>query len=394
MARLIVELPEGQDRISRNALPYLHGCEAEAVTRVLATGYYTHGPESELFERELAAFLSVPDVVAVSSGTAALHIALLAAGIGPGDEVVVPSLTFCASVQAILACGAVPRFADVAPATLCVTASDIIEAITPATRAVMPVLFGGRAVDLTEIAPELARRGIFIIEDAAHAFGSWVGEQRVGGTGTLTCFSFDPIKNLTCGEGGALVPSCPAEAIRARCLRDLGIAQSRDRRSAAVSYSVETFGLRAHLPAVNAAIGRVQLACFPSAAERRRRLWYAYQEALDGLDGVTLVDVDIDRSVPFNCVVRIAARRDEVFTWLRAQGVGVGVHYPPNHVQPAFAAWRRSLPRTEFAGRQVLSLPFHPTMNPDDAVHVADLLGEALRHGWPAGIAADPDGLR
>jgi dTDP-4-amino-4,6-dideoxygalactose transaminase len=142
---------------------------------------------------------------------------------------------------------------------------------------------------------------------------------------------------------------------------------------------VETFGLRAHLPAINAAIGRAQLACFPETAERRQHLWRAYREALDGLDGVTLVDVDIDRTVPFNCVVRIAARRDEVFTRLRAQGAGVGVHYPPNHEQPAFAAWHRPLPRTELAGRQVLSLPFHPALGPKDACRVTGLLREALR---------------
>ena len=134
---------------------------------------------------------------------------------------------------------------------MCVTAGDILEAVTPATRAVMPVLYGGRAVDLTGIAAELADRGILVIEDAAHAFGSFSGERRVGATGTLTCFSFDPIKNLTCGEGGALVPRGPAEAQRARTIRDLGIAHSRDQRSAAVSYTVEAFGLRAHLPAIN-----------------------------------------------------------------------------------------------------------------------------------------------
>jgi hypothetical protein len=123
------------------------------------------------------------------------------------------------------------RWVDLA--TLCVTAGDILEAVTPATRAVMPVLYGGRAVDLTGIAAELANRGILVIEDAAHAFGSFSGERRVGATGTLTCFSFDPIKNLTCGEGSALVPRGPAEAQRARTIRDLGITQSRDQRSCA-----------------------------------------------------------------------------------------------------------------------------------------------------------------
>jgi perosamine synthetase len=377
--RLTVELPEGQDPVSRNALPYLHGCEAAAVARVLASGQYTHGLETEAFERELAAFLGIPDIVAVSFGTAALHIALLAAGIGPGDEVVVPSFTFCATVQAVLACGAVPRFADADPATLSVSAADVLEALTPATRAVLPVLYGGRAVDLRGIAAELAGRGVTVIEDAAHAFGSYADERRVGATGALTCFSFDPIKNLTCGEGGALIPRGPAEADRARTIRDLGIANSRDQRSAVVSYTVDTFGLRAHLPAVNAAIGRAQLVYFPETAQRRQRLWRAYREALAGIDGVTLVDVDIDRTVPFNCVVRITAGRDAVFTRLRAQGVGVGVHYPPNHEQAAFAAWYRPLPRTELAGRQVLSLPFHPALSPQDAGRVAGLLREALR---------------
>jgi dTDP-4-amino-4,6-dideoxygalactose transaminase len=378
MDSLTVEIPAGQEAVSRNALPYLHGHEAAAVTSVLRSGHYTHGRETEMFEREVAAFLGAPDVVAVASGTAALHIALLAAGIGPGDEVVVPSFTFCASIQAILACGAHPRFADIDPDTLCVTSGDLREAITPATRAVMPVLYGGRAVDLADIADELTEQDIAVVQDAAHAFGSRIGNRRVGGTGALTCFSFDPIKNLTCGEGGAIVPTTPDEAARARRIRDLGIAQSRTERTGAASYAVQDFGLRAHLPAINAAIGRAQLARFATVAARRAELWRAYKDALDGFSGATLVDVDIARSVPFNCVVRLRCDRDEVFGRLRACRIGVGVHYPPNHLQPAFAAWHRPLPRTELAARQVLSLPFHPALDSHDADRVADLLRQAL----------------
>jgi dTDP-4-amino-4,6-dideoxygalactose transaminase len=379
MEGLTVLLQAGQQPVSRNALPYLHGHEATEVARVLRSGHYTHGAETELFEREVAEFLDVPDVVAVTSGTAALHIALLSAGIGPGDEVVVPSFTFCASVQAILACGARPRFADINPGTLCVTSVDMLEAITPATRAVMPVLYGGRAVDLTAISTELAERNIAIIEDAAHAFGSRGGDRPVGSTGALTCFSFDPIKNLTCGEGGALVPRDLEEAARARRIRDLGIAASRTERAQASGYAVEGFGLRGHLPAINAAIGRAQLVRFPVVAGRRKELWSAYQAELDGIDGVSVIDVDIARSVPFNCVVRIDEERDHVFARLRDHGIGVGVHYPPNHTQPAFAAWHRPLPRTELAARQVLSLPFHPALTSQDASHVTDLLREALK---------------
>lgn len=362
----------------RNAMPFLHGTEAGEVLRVLASGYYTHGPETERFENELATFLGVPDVVAVASGTAALHVALLAAGIGPGDEVIVPSFTFCATIQAIVACGANPRFIDIDLRTLCVEPDDVLRAVTPATRAVMPVLYGGRAVDLTGIAGDLSDKGIVNIDDAAHAFGSLQGDHLVGSTGTLTCFSFDPIKNITCGEGGALVPRTPEEAEQARSIRELGIAQSREQRSHAASYTVEGFGVRAHMPALNAAIGRAQLARFQKNADRRRRAWRAYQTAISRIPGITLVDVDIEHSVPFNCVIRIPGERDHVFAKLRSRGIGVGVHYPPNHLQPAFSAWHRPLPRTEQAGREVLSLPFHPALTDSDIEHVATALERVL----------------
>jgi perosamine synthetase len=364
---------------ARNAAPFLHGPEAGAVLRVLHTGQYGHGEESEQFEAELAAFLGVDDVVSVASGTAALHIALVAAGIGPGDEVIVPSFTFCATIQAIRACGAIPRFIEIDPATLCIQAQDVLAAITPASRAVMPVLYGGRAVDLTGIAADLASRGITVIEDAAHAFGSYCGTRKVGSTGVLTCFSFDPIKNLTCGEGGAVVPRDPGEAARVRQLRSLGLTQTRAQRDQAVSYTVAGYGMRAHLPAINAAIGRVQLARFPAVEARRRHLWNAYRQALDGTSGITLTDVDPEHSVPFNCVVLIATGRDQVHADLRARGIGAGVHYPPNHLQAAFAAWHRPLPRTELAARQVLSLPFHPGLDGADIDHVTTGLKAILR---------------
>jgi dTDP-4-amino-4,6-dideoxygalactose transaminase len=334
---------------------------------------------TEAFERDVADFLGVPDVVAVASGTAALHIGLRAAGIGPGDEVAVPSLTFCASVQAIRATGACPRFIEVSADTLCVQAQDVLEAITPATRAVMPVLYGGRAVDLTSVQDVLDARHIVVIEDAAHAFGSCSGTRRVGSTGALTCFSFDPIKNLTCGEGGAVVPRNKHEVTAARRLRGLGIAQSAAQRSLATSYEVDGFGLRAHMSSINAAIGRVQLQNFATVEARRKQLWRTYEAGLRKLDGVALVDVDVDHSVPFNCVVRVLRGRDDVFRRLCSQGVGVGAHYPPNHLQPAFTQWRRNLPVTESLGQQILSLPFHPGMNDEDVHYVMSALEQALR---------------
>ena len=363
-----------------NAKPFIHGPEADAVAAVLAEGQYGHSRETERFEQELARFLQVPDVVAVTSGTDALHIALLAAGVRPGDEVVVPSMTFCASVQAILMCGAVPRFADVDPDTLCVTSRTVTEAITPATRAVMPVLYGGRAVDLGDIADTLTDRGIVIVEDAAQAFGSRCGPVRVGGRPQVTtCFSFGPIKQLTCGQGGAIVPRTEQEAATVRSLRLLGIVQPQGERLRTTTYTVEQAGLRAPLSGINAAIGRVQLARFAELEAKRRNLWRAYAARLTEVDGVALVDVDIDRTVPFNCVVRIPDR-DTVFGYMRDRGIGVGVHYPPNHLQPAFARWHRPLPVTETIAEEIMSLPFHPAMDEDDVQMVVSALADALHH--------------
>ncbi|WP_329406669.1 DegT/DnrJ/EryC1/StrS family aminotransferase [Nocardia vinacea] len=369
--------------VGRNAKPYLHGPEYAAVAEALRIGQWGHNTETDAFEAELAAFLGVPDVVAVSSCTAALHLALLLTGVGPGHEVIVPSQTFCATIQAILMSGAEPHFIDIDADTLCVDSATISGAINPRTRAVLPVFYGGRAVDLTAIQDNLDRREIAVIEDAAHAFGSRLGPVRVGATGALTCFSFGPIKSLTCGEGGALIPRNTDEADRARTLRLLGVSQSQAARIRTTSYDVDTAGWRYHLSAVHAAIGRVQLAHFDTIEIARRNLWRAYARELARLDRVTLVDIDVERTVPFNCVVRVLTGRDRVFEILRDRGIGVGVHYPPNHLQPAFARWSRPLPVTETTARQIMSLPFHPAMTEQDVTHVVSMLALALAESAP-----------
>lgn len=363
----------------RNASPYLYGRETDAIARVLEGGQYGHTDVTEEFERRIAEFLGVPDAVAVASGTAALHTALLAAGIGPGHEVIVPSMTFCATVQAILAVGATPRFVDIDPATLCVSDQLVMDAITDTTAAVMPVLFGGRPVDLSAVQEELDERGVVVIEDAAHAFGSRHGTRRVGANeAALTCFSFGPIKNLTCGQGGMVTPRTQAEAATLRRIRLLGVVQSQGERSNTTSYRVEGFGLRYQLSTINAAIGLVQLDGFQAAEDTRRHLWRTYRDALATLDGITLIDVDVDHAVPHLCQVRIP-HRDEVFADLRGRDIGVGVHYPPNHTQPAFAAWHRSLPDTEQVGEEILSLPFHQHLTDTDIALVVTALEQALK---------------
>ncbi|MEV6738637.1 DegT/DnrJ/EryC1/StrS family aminotransferase [Streptomyces sp. NPDC051104] len=362
----------------RNNTPFLYGEEAAAVARVLETGQYGHTDVTEEFERRIAEFLGVRDAVAVMSGTAALHTALLAAEVGPGHEVIVPSMTFCATIQAILTTGATPRFVDIDPATLCVTDQLVMDAVTDRTRAIMPVLFGGRAIDFSRIRKELAAREIAIVEDAAHAFGSRNGTRRVGATGDLTCFSFGPIKNLTCGQGGVVIPRGHVEAATLRRIRMLGVVQSQAERAQTTSYTVEGFGLRYQMSGINAAIGLAQLDHFEQAETTRRTLWRTYRRALADLDGVTLVDVDPDHSVPHLCQVLIP-NRDEVHAQMKARGIGVGVHYPPNHLQPAFAQWRRDLPATEQVGAEVLTLPFHQHLSEADVDQVVTALGQALK---------------
>lgn len=361
----------------RNSSPYLYGEEAAAVARVLESGQYGHSDTTEHFERRVADFLGVPDAVAVASGTAALHLALIAAEVGPGDEVIVPSMTFCATVQAILAVGATPRFVDIDPATMCVNGQLVMDAVGPHTAAVIPVLFGGRPVDLTAVQGALDEQGVVVIEDAAHAFGSRTGTRRVGTSEALTCFSFGPIKNLTCGQGGMVIPRMPKDADTIRRLRLLGVGQSQSERANATTYRVDGFGLRYQMSSLNAAIGLVQLDAFDATERTRRALWRAYRRALAGLDRVRLVDVDPDQAVPHLCQVRVP-NRDKVFADLRARGVGVGVHYPPNHLQPAFAQWRRPLPATEQVAEEILTLPFHQHLTEDDIDHVRAALGQAL----------------
>ncbi|MFE6520870.1 DegT/DnrJ/EryC1/StrS family aminotransferase [Streptomyces sp. NPDC057794] len=365
--------------VRRNASPYLYGEEAAAVAQVLESGQYGHSEVTEAFERRIAGFLGVPDAVAVASGTAALHTALLAAGAGPGSEVVVPSITWCSTVQAILAVGATPRFADIDPGTLCVTDQLVMDALGPDTAAVIPVLFGGRPIDLSPIRDELTERNIAVVEDAAHAFGSRKGRRRVGATGDLTCFSFGPVKNLTCGQGGMVIPRTPEEANAIRLIRMVGVAQSQAERANATSYRVDGFGLRYQMSSLNAAIGLAQLDHFATTERTRRVLWRTYRQALTELDGVRLVDVDPDQAVPHLCQVRVP-HRDKVFAHLRAEGIGVGVHYPPNHLQPAFAPWRRPLPATEQVAEEILTLPFHQHLTEDDIHQVAAALGQALKN--------------
>lgn len=355
------------------ARPFVGDEEAVAVSAVLASGWLGTGPKTSEFESALQAAIGCTHAVAVSSGTAALQLALQAFDLGVDAEVLVPSLTFCSSVQAILAAGATPVFTEVDPATLCLDVADARRRVSPRTRAIMPVHYGGQPCAMDEVLLLAHDHELVVVEDAAHAFGSQYHGQAIGTIGHATCFSFDPIKTITCGEGGAITTNDESIATRLRSMRLLGMSSdgySRYKRSSAV-YQVEGPGYRYHMSDICASIGLAQLDKYPNIASRRRYIAHQYREQLAGLSSIACLQHDLEEAVPFNFVIRILnGRRDDLLAYLQERGIGAGVHYPPNHLQPYFAPYHSPLPCTEAAFTEILTIPLFPSLDDADVCAV------------------------
>lgn len=349
-----------------------------AVGEVMASGWLGRGPVADRFEEELARLLGARHVVATSTGTAAIQLALEAVGVRPGDEVVVPSLTFAATYQSVVACGARPVFVDVDPETWCCSPDDVEARMGPATRAVLTVHLCGFPGHRDELADVAAERGVAFVEDAAHAVGSGLppangGARPVGSTGNAVAFSFDPIKSLSCGQGGAVAVGDERTAAEVRRRSDLGLAPEGGERHVVGS------GHRFAMSDMNAAIGLSQLARFDRTAARRRELLVRYRSALGGMPGVVLPAHDPSLMVPFTLMVRVpAASRAAVRAALAAEGIETGFHYHPGHLQPAFAG-SAPLPVTERLAQELVTLPFFPSMRDDEVDRVADALYRAPR---------------
>ncbi|OPL18341.1 MAG: hypothetical protein AVO35_05715 [Candidatus Aegiribacteria sp. MLS_C] len=353
--------------------------ELRAVERVFSTGWLGMGSEVDRFEHMLCQFLEAGHAVAVCNGTGALFLALHAAGLGPGDEVLVPSLTYVASVQAITATGAVPVFCDIREEDLNIDLEDAKRRLTPRTRVILPVHFRGVPCDMDGVLDLASENGLRIVEDAAHAFGSFYGERRVGSFGDLTCFSFDPIKVITCGEGGAVVTSDPAIVELMQQKRILGIDRdtlSRYRNSRSWVYDVLTQGYRLHMSNINAAIGIVQLERFDELRESRSRIARAYDRGLSGMRRISLIPADYDRVSLFMYIVRVHEDRDGLMEFMKERGIGTGIHYIPAHT---FSFYRRSgfrLPVTERVYEEMLTLPLYSDMTEKETLTVIDALEE------------------
>ena len=353
--------------------PAVGADEADAVRRVLESRWLGMGNLTQEFESRLAGLVGTRHVVAVSSGTAALHAALVTLGVSPGEEVVVPSLTFVGCAQAVVAAGATPVFCEVRPESVTIDAEDAARRITPRTRAILAVDYAGFICEEIDAVVELARgHDLLVVHDGAHAFGSASKGRPVGSLGDATCFSFDPVKNVTCGEGGAVATDDDELAERLRTFRNLGIPEGAWARRAAGrwEYGASEIGFRYMLPDLNAAIGLVQLDSLDERRERKRALLRGYRQALGDVQGLELLPGDVDSSFPFLCVARVEdGRRNELIEWLRLDGIAAGVHFVPIHLQPAFAG--ASLSVTEDVYARLVSLPFYDELTDADVERVA-----------------------
>ncbi|MCR5877646.1 DegT/DnrJ/EryC1/StrS aminotransferase family protein [Phenylobacterium sp. J367] len=346
------------------------GLKAEleaAARRVIDSGWMILGPELEAFETEFAAFCGVDHAIGVGNGLDALILTLRAAGIGAGDEVIVPSHTFAATWLAVEAVGARPVPVEPDPATFTLDPAGVEAAVTPKTRAVIPVSLYGHPVDMDPILATAQRHGLFVLEDAAQSHGALYRGRPTGSLAHATAFSFYPTKNLgALGDAGAVTTSDPEIAAKLRMLRNYG---SREK------YRHEAAGVNSRLDEIQAAFLRARLARLPAANEARRARCAQYGQALAGANGLTTpVEAEWARHVYHLYVVR-SPERDALQARLDTQGIGTLIHYPiACHLQPAFAhlGFRRGdFPLAEALADEVLSLPLWPQMSPDDVAAVA-----------------------
>jgi len=335
--------------------------EIEAVAETLRSGWLTTGPRTAELEARMRDYLEAKHVLAVTSGTAALHLSLVALGIGPGDEVITTSLTWPATANVIVHCGATPIFADIRPDTLNIDAEHVRELVNERTKAIMPVDLYGQPADLDE----LAALGLPLVEDAAHAAESRYRDRKVGAISDLTCFSLYATKNIAAGEGGLI--STNRDDLAA-ALDDLRVM----RRGHGSLYDIAVPGYKANLSDVLATIALVQFDKVERHAEIRRRQVAIYDEGIAELDGVDAVGRD-PRDLHANhlYVVRITfANRDEVQRALTDENIGTSIHFLPVHKLSAYhdrlATHQPQLPVTERAGAEVLSLPLSPAHSDDD----------------------------
>lgn len=357
------------------AKPIVGEEERAAVDAVLASGMLAQGAEVASFEQEFSEQLTPgAEVVAVNSGTSALHIGLLASGIGEGDEVIVPSFTFAATGNSVALTGATPVFADIEPDYFCLDPDSIRASITERTKGIMPVHLYGHPANMVEIRKIAEEFGLQIFEDAAQAHGASLNGEMVGTFGSFAGFSLYPTKNMTSGEGGMISTKDPEIARRARLLRNQGME---------VQYQNELVGLNNRMTNIHAAIGRVQLRKLAGWTKTRQENAAFLNENLEGV--VTPPVAEGAVHVYHQYTIRVAEDRDGFANALREEyKVGCGVYYPiPNHRLPSLAHFAPGLelPNTEAAAKEVISLPVHPSLSQEDLDRIVEAVNAVAKAG-------------
>jgi perosamine synthetase len=376
---------DGGDPVRAQMLPYGHQWigddDVEAVIQVLRSDWLTTGPNVARFEEAFAAQVGAKYAVAVCNGTAALHAAVFAAGIGPGDEVIVPAMTFAASANCVVYQGGTVIFADVRSDTLNVDPACVAAAITPRARAIVTVDYTGQPSDLDELNDLAARHNLKVIEDASHALGATYRHRPVGKLAHLTTFSLHPVKHITTGEGGVITTDDAEMAARLRLFRNHGIATDHRQRETAGSwfYEMVALGYNYRLTDFQCVLGLSQLKKLPAWLARRREIAARYSEAFAALPEIEPPTVLLDREPAWHLYVirlnlaRLRVGRADVFQALRAENLGVNVHYIPVPWHPYYQKLgyiKGQWPVAEAVYERLISLPIFPAMSDEDVEDV------------------------
>ena len=370
-------IPYGRQSINEN--------DIQAVVEVLKSDYLTTGPKIEEFEKCVAEYTGTKYAVAISNGTAALHAACFAAGIGKGDEVITTSITFAASANCVLYCGGTPVFADIDPATYNIDWKDVESKITEKTKAIIPVHFSGQPCDMDEIHALAKKHNLIVIEDGAHALGAEYKGQKIGGLSDMTTFSFHPVKHITTGEGGMILTNNEELYKKLVLFRTHGITRDSEqmfKNDGAWYYEQLELGYNYRMTDIQCALGISQMKRLDEFLIKRRALVKRYDEAFKDVEGIVTPFTKDECTSSWHLYVIQVENRKEVFDKLRAAGIGVNVHYIPVHKHPYYQKNGYVdvvCENAEKLYQHMISLPLYPDLTEEEQDYVIEKIRGVLR---------------